>query len=139
MILKILRYVGILLIALAIISLIASLKFPLAQSFRVVFGAAFVLFIPGFIWSYVFFSKKSHLNLPFTSGGNNRILENPLDLIERIILSFALSMAMGPLLIFFLNKVGMEINFINSFVEILLLIIVGLVIILLHDRKISRH
>ncbi|MHA1833612.1 MAG: DUF1616 domain-containing protein, partial [Candidatus Baldrarchaeia archaeon] len=40
---------------------------------RVVLGSIFVLFIPGFAWSYMFFGKGE------------------IDLIERIALSFGLS------------------------------------------------
>ncbi len=52
---------------------------------RIVFGSIFVLFVPGFAWSYVF----------FRNGG--------IDWIERFALSFGLSIALVPLSVFWLN------------------------------------
>jgi len=86
---------------------------------QIIFGSVFVLFLPGFVWSYVFFSKKE------------------LDNIERIALSFGLSIAMVPLAVFFSNRIfGIKINFINSFIIILLLIILP-VFYLLKNNKFS--
>lgn len=52
---------------------------------RIIFGGIFVLFIPGFCWSFLFFKRKS------------------IDLIERIALSIGLSIALVPLTVFWLN------------------------------------
>ena len=52
---------------------------------RLIFGGLFVLFVPGFAWSYVFFKRKN------------------IDGIERIALSFGLSIALVPLSVFWLN------------------------------------
>lgn len=52
---------------------------------RIVFAAAFLLFIPGFVWSHVIFPRKQ------------------IDWIERIALSFGLSIAIVPLTVFWLN------------------------------------
>ncbi len=52
---------------------------------RTFFGAAFVLFVPGLAWSYVFFDRKS------------------IDWIERVALAFGLSIVLVPLSIFWLN------------------------------------
>lgn len=68
---------------------------------RAVFGGIFVLFIPGFAWTMVLFRNKI------------------IGLIERIALSFGLSVATVPLTIFFLNRAaGVEITLINSVVAI---------------------
>jgi len=76
---------------------------------RAILGSAFVLFVPGLIWTYVFFAKKE------------------IDWIERIALSFGLSIALVPLSVFYLNKVfGVKINFLNSFLIILALCVIGL-------------
>jgi len=56
---------------------------------QIVLGAVFVLFIPGFTWSFAFFPKKDEI-----------------DWIERIALSFGLSIALVPLLVFYLNFLG---------------------------------
>jgi uncharacterized membrane protein len=114
---KIIRNLAIIFGVLLIVALVGSIKFPMNQSFRVVFGSFYVLFLPGFIWSYVFFNKK-----------NNE--EKPLDGIERILLSFALSLALCPLLLFFLNKIGLAINLLSSFLTILGIIFIGLGIII---------
>ncbi len=55
------------------------------EGFRIFFGSVFVLFVPGFAWSYVFFAKRN------------------IDWIERVALSFGLSIALVPLLVFWFN------------------------------------
>lgn len=134
---KIIKVLCALAIVLFVLSFLVALifAFPIKQTFRVIFGSIYVLFVPGFIWSYVFFPKKSPSNTPLEKEDNKGILEKPLDLIERITLSIALSMAMGPLLIFFLNKVGVKINFLNSFIELLILIIAGFVILFIQEQR----
>jgi len=52
---------------------------------RIVFGTIFILFLPGFVWSLVFFYKKK------------------LGWIERMVLSFGLSIVIVPLAVFWLN------------------------------------
>jgi len=46
--------------------------------------------------------------------------------IERIALSFALSIAVVPLVVFYLNLIGVKINLLNSFLTILGIIAVSL-------------
>jgi len=70
-----------------------------------------VLFLPGYVISFLFFKK------------------NKIDIIERIALSFALSIAIVPLLIFYLNLIGMKINTLSSALTIAGIIIVGLVLL----------
>ena len=55
--------------------------------FRIIFGSIFVLFVPGFAWSYVFFNRGK------------------IDSIERLALSFGLSIALVPLTVFWFNWV----------------------------------
>ena len=51
--------------------------------------------------------------------------EDEIDAIERIALSFGLSIALAPLLIFYLNYLfGIKITFINSTIAILILTII---------------
>lgn len=50
---------------------------------RIFLGAMFILFLPGFAWSFVFFSE--------------------IDWVERVALSFGLSIAIVPLAVFWLN------------------------------------
>ena len=47
------------------------------------------------------------------------IRKGEIDWIERIALSFALSIAVVPLVVFYLNLVGVRINVLNSFLSIL--------------------
>mgnify|MGYP001559737728 CR=1 FL=1 len=52
-----------------------------------------------------------------------------IDWIERIALSFALSIAIVPLVVFYLNLIGIKINLLNSFLTILGIIILSLIIL----------
>ena len=87
---------------------------------RTLFGAIFVLFIPGFAWSFVFFGKDE------------------IDWIERIALSFGLSIALVPLTIFWLNFLfHVKITLINSFIVVLTLILMPVVYLLL--QRVITH
>lgn len=79
---------------------------------RMVFGSIFVLFIPGFAWSFAFFKKEE------------------IDVIERIALSFGLSIALVPLSVFYLNYLfHIKITAVNSFLVIIVLTVIPLVYI----------
>lgn len=84
--------------------------------FRIIFGSIFVLFVPGFAWSYVFFNRRK------------------IDSIERIALSFGLSIALVPLTVFWFNWVfNVGITLVNTW-----LIVCGITIaaiIWLYARK----
>jgi uncharacterized membrane protein len=78
---------------------------------RIILGSFFVLFIPGFAWSFVFFAIDE------------------IDAIERIALSLGLSIAIIPLVIFYLNYLlGVKITLINSTIAILFLTLIPSVI-----------
>ena len=110
------------LIVLAAVSLALSFFSSLTffSSFRIVFGSIYVLFLPGFVISYIFFPETK----PFEenkkedkerlSEGNHKAI----DWIERIALSFALSIAIVPLVVFYLNLAGIKIALLNSFLTI---------------------
>ncbi|MBS3077556.1 DUF1616 domain-containing protein [Candidatus Pacearchaeota archaeon] len=89
------------------------------ESFRVIFGSVYVLFVPGLVWSFVFF--------PFG--------EKKVDIIERIALSFALSIAIVPLAVFYLNLIGLKISAWSSFLVVLVLIIAGLSVVILRRKR----
>ena len=94
---------------LTIVTIILSLtNLTLAESLRITLGTPYVLFLPGYIISYIFFKK--------------------IDIIERIALSFALSIAIVPLVIFYLNLLGMKINLLSSILTIAGIIIISLII-----------
>jgi len=64
-----------------------------AEIIRAIFGGIFILLLPGLAWSYVFFSRKD------------------INWVERIALSFGLSIALVSLAVFLLNKLfGVGIN-----------------------------
>ncbi len=102
-------------IILAIISILIGIfsSLGLLESFRIIFGSVFVLFIPGFVISYIFFPKtrefeeNEKINVEREKGA--------IDWIERVALSFALSIAIVPLVVFYLNLIGLKINLLNSF------------------------
>ncbi len=64
---------------------------------RIIFGSIYVLFLPGLVWSF-FFPK-----------------ENEIDWIERVALSFGLSIALVPLSVFWMNYLfKIKINLVNA-------------------------
>ncbi len=76
----------------------------IVEIIRIISGSAFALFLPGFAWSFVFFTKEE------------------IDWIERIALSFGLSIALVPLAVFWLNYfLGVKINLVNVSMVILVL------------------
>jgi len=104
---KILIISGILATITLILTLATSLS--LLSALRITLGTPYVLFLPGYIISFLFFKK--------------------IDILERIALSFALSIAIVPLLIFYLNLIGMKINLLNSTLTIAAIIIISLIIL----------
>ena len=78
---------------------------------RVILGVILVFFLPGFAWTLVFFSGRQ------------------INIIERLALSFGLSIAVVTLSILALNKlVGARITGFNSVLIILVIIIIPVVI-----------
>lgn len=102
------------------ISIFTSLSY--LESLRIISGSIYVLFLPGFIISYLFFPKTK----AFDSEDKT---EGVIDWIERIALSFALSIAIVPLAVFYLNLVGIKINALNSSLIILAIIAVSGIIL----------
>ena len=90
------------------------------EALRIIFGSFFVLFLPGFSLSYAFFKKKE------------------IDMIERVALSFGLSIAVVPLLVFYFNWLfGIKINALNSGIIILAVTAVGAAIYYYKEGKFS--
>lgn len=86
---------------------------------RIVLGLAFVLFVPGFVWSYVFFSRGE------------------IDLIERIALSFGLSIVLIPLTVFWLNwLLHIPINLVNVTIVVAVLTVIPIIHFYLKHHKI---
>lgn len=72
---------------------------------KIVSGSIYVLYIPGFCLSYIFLKKGS------------------VDVIERTAVSFALSISVVPLLVFYLNLVGIKISTLSIIFEVLGIIV----------------
>ena len=106
-------------LALVIIAIILPLftSLTIISSFRIVFGSIFVLFLPGFIISFIFFPA------------------NKIEAVERLALSFALSIAIVPLVIFYLNLLGVKINLISSSIIIAGIIIISSAILYMKGKK----
>lgn len=62
---------------------------------RIVVGSVYVLFAPGLAWSFIFFPRVRPIEAPKETPG--------IDWIERVAISFGLSVALVPLSVFFLN------------------------------------
>ena len=122
---NILKIVLIILSTLFILSLVISFfsELNLISSLRIVYGSVYVLFLPGFLMSYLFFPVTSEIEK-----------KGSIDWIERIALSFALSIAIVPLLIFYLNLAGMRITALNSVIVVLIIILLSLGFILRKNK-----
>lgn len=105
-------------IALSIISIILRLATALTitEALRITFGSVFVLFLPGFVISFIFFQKGK------------------IDWIERVALSFALSIAVVPLAVFYLNLAGMRISLLSSSLTVLGIVAVSGIVLWLKGR-----
>ena len=73
----------------------------LIDTLRMIFGSIFILFIPWFITTRSFFD------------------DNEIDILERWALSFAISIAIIPLISFYINLAGIPINQISIFIIVL--------------------
>ena len=80
-----------------------------------IIAVIFILFFPGFIWSYVFFRKKT------------------IDSIERIGLSFALSIGIVPLIVLYTNLLGLSITIVSVITQVILVVLIALAIILFKE------
>jgi len=100
------RKIFIIILSLVAFSLIISIWLPIEKSFRIVFGSVYILFLPGYVLSLAIFRK--------------------LDILERIILSFALSISIVPLLVFYFNLTGIDITLLNISLIVLGIIVISL-------------
>ncbi len=103
---QLLLKITIAIILLFFISMVVFYYFPGLKILRTIFGSVYVLFLPGLVLTYAFFRERE------------------VDIIERITLSFALSISIIPILIFYLNLIGMRINLVN--VSLVVVAIIGI-------------
>jgi len=93
------------------------------ETLQTIFGSIYVLFLPGFALSWAFFPQK-----------------NEIDWIERIALSFGLSIAVVPLVVFNLNYLfGVNINLQNITVVTIIIIIAGYLGYIERTKKLLRR
>lgn len=109
-----------------LVAVFTSLSF--INSMRIFLGSFFVLFLPGFFISYLFFPRTRAFSEDSTESAR-------IDWLERIALSIALSIAIVPLIIFYLNLIGMKITTINSLIVIFVIIILSLLGIYIRNKK----
>lgn len=84
----------------------------IAEILRIFFGGLFVLFVPGFAWSYVFLAK------------------NTIDWVERVALSIGLSITLVPLAVFWINRLfHIKITLLSTSLTVCGLIIMAVVCI----------
>lgn len=143
---KIIKITFAVILALFLISIIIAIfaHMPFFYSLRIIFGSVYVLFLPGFIISFIFFPGTKR----FEENQGKRMDEEKkqkteekdngkgIDWIERIALSFALSIAIVPLAVFYLNLIGIKINFLSSFLEILAIIVVSAAVLAIRKSKV---
>lgn len=92
---------------LVVCALILSFQVPIQKAFRFVFGLFYLLFLPGFVWSFVLF-RKDHI-----------------DFIERIGLSLCLSLVTIPMILILLNIAGIKITLLSIILEVAGFIVSG--------------
>lgn len=110
------------LVALLVLSGILSLfSFTILESLRIVFGSVYILFLPGFLLTWIFFPRRGH--------------GQEIDWLERIALAFALSIALVPLAVFYLNLIGIKISALSTFLIVLVILIIESVIIYLKRNR----
>lgn len=110
-----------LLVMSGIIGLIIGIGF--ISPVRIIFGIIYVLFLPGFLLTFIFFPKN----------------KDNIDWLERIALSFALSIAVVPLVIFYMNLIGVRISAVNSFFIILGIIALTITAIMIRSKTRKKN
>lgn len=99
------------------LSIILTIWLPFLQALRFIFGIVLLLFIPGFLITEVAFPRNSNKE------------SRQLDWIERVTLSFALSITVVSPVVYFSNQAGVAITTQNILFEILGLIVLLMVIL----------
>ena len=100
-----------------VVSLILSFYLPVIDSFRIVLGFILILIIPGFIWSWIFWSRDQ------------------IDFVERLALSLMLSIIGIPLTALCLTKIGLKINTLNTLSITFILILFGTIILTINKLR----
>jgi uncharacterized membrane protein len=83
--------------------------------------AVYLLFLPGFTVSFLLFARGA------------------IDIIERVALSFAVSVTIVPLLVFYLNLLGIKIRTWTVVAEVAIVIVAAIVVSLLTKKWEKPH
>ncbi|MFH0752294.1 MAG: DUF1616 domain-containing protein [archaeon] len=67
------------------------------------------------------------------------IIPKGIDVIERTALSFALSIAVVPLMVFYLNLIGLKIIALNSSLVVLGIVVIAGAVVLFIQKQVSRR
>jgi len=114
---------------------VTTIWFAPSQALRIVFGTFFAVFLPGFVMSFVFFPNSvSMIKLEDDQRDGQEELP-ALDWVERITLSFALSLSAVPLLIYLSNRMGLPVSTASVAGIILFIITISLIAIFLNRRR----
>lgn len=111
---------------------VGTIWLPLFNSLRIVGGTFFVLVLPGFILSFVFFPEGKSI-----IGERDETIP-ALDWVERMTLALALSLSVVPLTVYLANRIGLPITTTNVVVLIAGIIFVSIAILVWRVRS-SRH
>ncbi|KKP37731.1 MAG: Membrane protein containing DUF1616 [Candidatus Peregrinibacteria bacterium GW2011_GWA2_33_10] len=111
---QILTILGILFLIMIIGSLVLSTWISYSQSLRIIFGTVHIIFLPGFIWTFIFFEKKF------------------LNIIEIITYSIALSIILVPFSALITNAAGLKLTFENTMLIPVGICVLGILILLLN-------
>ena len=87
------------------------------QVILTIIAAITVLFVPGFAASFVFFRKGK------------------IDYIERVALSFALSIAIVPLIVFYTNIIGITITAASVSIQIGIVVLISYIFVFIRNRR----
>lgn len=103
-------------ICVVLVLILIGFGLSIMDSLRIVFGSVYVLFLPGFLLSFHFF------------------LSNEIDWLERLALSFGLSIAIVPLTVFYTNLVGVRMSALMIFFVILCICFVTVLTLFFRKR-----
>lgn len=91
---------------------------PWLQIIRMILGSIMVLFIPGYWLTWIFFPEKRQ----------DKNKKDGIDSLERFALSIALSLSVTPLVLFYVNFLGMRITLWNIYAITLCVTFVGMIL-----------
>lgn len=102
---------------LILIILLVSIWLGFAESIKIVLGSVYSLFLPGFCMSHVILGKRE------------------VDVLERLALSFALSVSIIPLIVYYLTIIGIGMSALLTFSTILIVCIMSLVVLYVRKKR----